>query len=305
MSSLDFPRMGEVVRIPDAPTMTLQPAAGSFCAVTRTRTQGFGHGRTAPYEQCDGYLVGVHLRRLDVYEMRWKGHHAESRPLDAGALWFHHMELEAQAEFGSPFDILCTYVPQSAISEWATAEGLQGMAGHLSCPALGARDPVIEQLSLCLSEALGRRHAASTLFAESVLQALIAHLAVNYRSGLTSPRSAKAALAVWQENRAKEFINANLASKCSLIDIAHQCGLSASYFVRAFKATVGVPPHRWLMQRRIETAKHLLRESDKPLTQIADEVGFASQSHFTHAFVRETGGTPSDWRRVARNRSID
>ncbi|CAN7376315.1 AraC family transcriptional regulator [Trinickia sp. LjRoot230] len=304
-SGLDFPRMGEVVRIPDTPMMTLQPVEGSFCAVSRTRTQKFGHGQNAPYAQLDGYLVGVHMQRLDAYEIWLKGRYAESRPLDAGALWFHHMELEAQVDFGSPFDILCTYVPHLAISEWAAAEGLKGAAGHLCCPALGARDPIIEQLSHCLSGALSKDQRANTLFAESVLQALIVHLALNYGSGLKPSCSAKAALASWQENRAKEFIDANLGGKCSLIDMANQCGLSPSHFVRAFKATVGMPPHRWLMLRRIEMAKGMLRESDKSLTEIAGEVGFANQSHFTHAFARENGCTPSDWRRFVRCRATD
>jgi len=289
--------MGNVVRIPDAPVMTLWPAEGASCVVTRTRTDEFGHGRNAPYPQCDGYLVGVHLSRLESYELWLKGRHVESPPLDPGALWFHHIELDAQVDFGSPFDIVCTYFPHSAMIEWAAAEDFRGALGHLRCPPMAARDPIIEHLSLCLSSALARGRQANALFAESVVHALLLHLAFNYGSGLTPTRSPKAALASWQENRAKEFIDANLGGKCALIDIANQCGLSPSHFVRAFKATVGVSPHRWLMLRRVEAAKRMLRESEKSIVEIAVEIGFGNQSHLTHVFTRENGCAPANWRR--------
>jgi AraC family transcriptional regulator len=68
-------------------------------------------------------------------------------------------------------------------------------------------------------------------------------------------------------------------------------------FSRAFKQSTGIPPHQWLLDRRVETAKDLLRRSCLSLTDIALTCGFSDQSHFTRVFVRACGVSPGVWRR--------
>jgi AraC-like DNA-binding protein len=74
-------------------------------------------------------------------------------------------------------------------------------------------------------------------------------------------------------------------------------GLSAKHFARAFRQSTGVPPHRWLIEKRIERAKALLLGGGLSLAEIALACGFADQSHFTAAFRRGTGITPGAYRR--------
>lgn len=78
--------------------------------------------------------------------------------------------------------------------------------------------------------------------------------------------------------------------------MASACGLSRSYFVKAFYQTTGLPPHRWLIVQRVERAKEWMRNSGLPLSMIADACGFTDQSHFSRTFTRLTGVSPRRWR---------
>jgi AraC-like DNA-binding protein len=79
--------------------------------------------------------------------------------------------------------------------------------------------------------------------------------------------------------------------------LAEQCGLSVNYFSRAFKECTGLPPHQWLIRRRIEVARALLSNPDISLAEVALICGFADQSHFTRVFSRVMGISPGAWRR--------
>ena len=84
----------------------------------------------------------------------------------------------------------------------------------------------------------------------------------------------------------------------TVMQLAAACGLSGHHFSRAFRHSTGVAPHQWLLQRRIEKAKQLLRQSRLPLSEVAAVCGFAHQSHFTRAFARLVGVSPGRWRRL-------
>ena len=105
-------------------------------------------------------------------------------------------------------------------------------------------------------------------------------------------------LAPWQLRRVTDYLAAHLAEDIPLQILANLVKLSRSYFSRAFKVSTGLAPHQWLLQARISKAKQLLLESDRALAQIAIDVGFADQAHFTRTFRRETGESPGAWQRA-------
>jgi AraC family transcriptional regulator len=96
--------------------------------------------------------------------------------------------------------------------------------------------------------------------------------------------------------RVCDYIEAHLDDRLTLADLAGVACLSPYHFSRSFKQAVGIGPQRYVMQRRIERAKTLMRRSNQPLAMIAQEVGFADQSHLTSLFRRETGMTPGRYR---------
>jgi AraC-like DNA-binding protein len=77
--------------------------------------------------------------------------------------------------------------------------------------------------------------------------------------------------------------------------------LSVSHFSRAFAVSIGLPPHRWLLNRRVERAKSMLSNAAPTLSEVAIACGFADQSHFTRTFTREVGISPGAWRRCVRS----
>jgi AraC-like DNA-binding protein len=121
---------------------------------------------------------------------------------------------------------------------------------------------------------------------------------VQHRNGQNKQKSG-VRLTNRQEQTAKENLVAHLTQELSITGIAEACGMSTRRFVRAFRHTTGITPHRWLRAVRIERAKELLRNSSFSLAQIAHDCGFADQSHFTRVFRAGVGITPGAWRREA------
>jgi AraC family transcriptional regulator len=93
------------------------------------------------------------------------------------------------------------------------------------------------------------------------------------------------------------YIRENLHAALTLRELAEIAHLSPYHFARRFKDSTGLPPHRYVIARRIERAKELLRgEDDLSLAQVAARVGFWDQGHFTRHFKRLVGVTPKRFR---------
>lgn len=106
-------------------------------------------------------------------------------------------------------------------------------------------------------------------------------------------------LAPWQQRAAIAYIDSHLSEAISLATLAGLVRLSPYYFCRAFKQSMGMPPHRYHTQRRIELAKELLSKRDQSVTDIGLTVGFRETSSFSSAFRKATGLTPSSYQRNA------
>lgn len=104
-------------------------------------------------------------------------------------------------------------------------------------------------------------------------------------------------LAPWQAKRACERLEADLGGRLSLDQIAVELDLSIGHFSRAFRTTIGLPPHQYLLRQRVKVAEQLLMVRDLPLSDIAISAGFANQSHFTRVFTSMVGISPGAWRR--------
>jgi len=102
----------------------------------------------------------------------------------------------------------------------------------------------------------------------------------------------------WQSRAAIEYINANLASKLTIAEIAKVVCLCKSHFSRAFKSSHGVSPWAYIIMARVERANRMIRATREPLSQIASACGFADQAHLCRAFRRWVGVSPGIWRRA-------
>jgi AraC family transcriptional regulator len=106
-------------------------------------------------------------------------------------------------------------------------------------------------------------------------------------------------LAPWRIRRLKAFVEEHLSQPLRVADLSGAVGLSATHFSRAFGRSFGEPPHVYLIQRRIDRARHLMLTSDISLSDLAAACGFSDQAHFCRLFRRYTGRTPAVWRRDA------
>lgn len=136
----------------------------------------------------------------------------------------------------------------------------------------------------------------SSLACDSLVLLLLVEL-FRAKEGQTKPASS-ARLSPAQLRRATEFIEAHLAERISLAELAALVGTSQSHFCHAFKSTTGLPPHRWQLEARIRHAQALLARRRSSVADVALATGFADQSHFTRVFRRVVGETPGNWRRM-------
>jgi len=135
---------------------------------------------------------------------------------------------------------------------------------------------------------------ADRILVESLGTALCIRLARHFIGRLSLPTSK--GLSPERLRRVRDYVEAHLDDNLSLTVLADVACLSAYHFSRSFKEAAGVGPQRYVIQRRLERVKRLLRQTRQPLAQIAQETGFADQSHLAQMFRREVGVTPGRFR---------
>jgi len=102
----------------------------------------------------------------------------------------------------------------------------------------------------------------------------------------------------WRIRRSLEEIEARLADDIGLIELAAAVGLSPSHYATLFRTATGMPPHAWLVKRRVERACELLLNPHSSITDIAFALGFPSSQHFATTFRKHIGASPSEWRKA-------
>ncbi|BAP41447.1 AraC family transcriptional regulator [Pseudomonas sp. 21LCFQ02] len=137
------------------------------------------------------------------------------------------------------------------------------------------------------------------LLTSSLAHEMLSH-AVLTQVGLRAGLQLKGGLAPHLRRRVREFIETQLDQPLSLGQLAGLCALSEYHFARMFRESFGTPPHRYVLQRRLQRACRLLRETTQPLGEVALACGFASASHFTNRFRQTLEATPGEYRQVFR-----
>ncbi len=94
-----------------------------------------------------------------------------------------------------------------------------------------------------------------------------------------------------------EYISAYYDQSISLSDMARAACLSTNHFLRSYKQLFGMSPHQYVTERRLQQAKKLLLQTDRPITDICIEIGFQSVSSFSSLFARRFAASPSQFRR--------
>ncbi|MDF1605039.1 AraC family transcriptional regulator [Nocardioides sp. YIM 152315] len=96
--------------------------------------------------------------------------------------------------------------------------------------------------------------------------------------------------------RARDLADRRYAEPLTVDDLAREAGWSTAHFAREFRRVFGETPHRFLLSRRMERAAALLRDTDRPVTEICHAVGLSSLGSFTARFTRVYGVPPTTYR---------
>jgi AraC family transcriptional regulator len=172
-------------------------------------------------------------------------------------------------------------------------------------PLYGLNVPELRSAMLSVDAELRVGGVGGPLLVESLANVLAVHLIRH----ITGPRrelaSADGVLPSHKLRRVIEYIMENLEGSPTLEQMAAVVHLSPYHFARQFKAATGLPPHQYVITRRVERAQHLLRTDGRlGLAEVALRSGFASQGHFCLHFKRIAGVTPRRFRENANGRTI-
>jgi AraC-like DNA-binding protein len=281
------------------PTFVTSVSRGAAITFTRLRLD-CARRTLASTPPEDAYAFHVNFLRQASFSVSRKARVAERHFLDEGDSTMLDSSEAPSVTMHSPLDTVRLYVPRLTLQDFVR-EQFGSSEVHLKPCQQVRHDPILYYLGSCLSALLERPQENNSLLVDHIALALQSHL---YQARSATPAwspKARGGLAPWQESRAKEAMEADLTKEITIAQLAYDCGLSTSQFARAFRQSTGCPPHRWLLQRRINRAQDLLLTSDKTLTQIAGACGFSDQSHLTRAFGQTVGTSPGLWRRSKRS----
>jgi AraC family transcriptional regulator len=158
-------------------------------------------------------------------------------------------------------------------------------------------DPTIQHLVAALKADLAAGCPVGPLYGETFGTALAVHLLRYYSTHSSKTRDSQE-FSPSTQGKLLDFIDAHLGEPIHLADLAQMGGFSRFHFARLFKQSFGLTPHQYVLNRRIERAKHLLQTSDLCIVEIALQCGFAHQSHLSRHFKRRVGLSPKAFRQL-------
>jgi AraC-like DNA-binding protein len=279
-----------------APTLVARVAAKTSITFTHLKLEAGTHGRSMSVPCDDAFTFQVPFSSSFFSDIRIGGRRQTLSSIAPGDVCLFDLSDNPTGSLKHGFNNLRIYLPQAAIDELTFERGLRRVAG-LRAATFGGRDMIVFGLSQAVVAAMTSLGGGTALFTDHVALALHDHVIRTYGGAAIPTERVRSGLAPWQLRRVNEFIDANLGADSSIAELAKECRLSSPHFSRAFKRTMGVPPHQWLIKRRIQRVKELLQKPDRSLADIALACGFADQSHLTRAFTQREGCAPGAWRR--------
>ncbi len=158
------------------------------------------------------------------------------------------------------------------------------------------KDDQLRYIMLTLHNELLAKCPSGRLFGEYMGLSFATALLTSYSSAPSRLNHYRGGLSPYKLRQITEFINENLSSTLSLAAMANLLQMGPCHFARAFKESTGLSPHQYVLRRRVERALQMLKEKRTNLADIAYDLGFSSQGHFTTVFSKIVGVSPSSYR---------
>jgi AraC family transcriptional regulator len=246
-------------------------------------------------------LVSAHklvltIRPPEKFELLYEGGKRD-RPLPPGSITLIPAGSALLARSQGSWDSVIIYLEPSLVARVA-AESFEFDPTRAVVPPLdGLNVPEVRSSMLAVAAELRASDGCGPLMAESLATVLSVHLIRHITGPHRLPALADGVLPSRKLRSVMEYIMENLEGSPTLGQMAAVANLSPYHFARRFKAATGLPPHQYVIARRIERAQQLLqRDGEVGLAEVALRVGFSHQSHFSFHFKRIVGVTPRQFR---------
>jgi AraC family transcriptional regulator len=158
------------------------------------------------------------------------------------------------------------------------------------------RDPHLESIGMMLLAELKQENFGGKLYIDSLTNILAVHLIRQYAVVKPQFPVYEGGLPERQLVQVLDYINEHLNQEIKLTDLAQLLDMSQFHFSRLFKQSLGITPHQYLLQQRVERAKQLLKHTNQSIADIAFLCGFNSHSHLSKQFRQLAGITPTAYR---------
>jgi AraC family transcriptional regulator len=289
--------LASALHVGRTPTLlTHTSIADGGIAVSEIRRDVPEYQYSSPVRRENAFLVTLNVREWSKRILWIDDKPVRAQPLPVGTSNIFDLRRKYIGYGVSPFHMLSFYLPRAVLDRIADLDNRRRVDELGHDPSVGLEDPVIRELGIAMHPAFAHPEEANLLFLEHITSAIAAHTVQKYGRGKV-PIFEKQ-LTLTQQSRAKELICSDLRGSISTLDLARECGLTLTGFRRAFSNTIGVSPHRWLLEQRIERAMKLSRYTRLSFATIAFACGFNSERHLARVFVQHLGLTPAAWRSI-------
>src|SRR5256886_9119632 len=296
MSLMQAQRQGE--RYPKTTLLKSSKDLGWSTLLAELHSHGRyeGPGAAAPTHADVGIIVRGSDEGLLTY--KFAGSWQSTRPT-TGSIHLRPIGVNSDE---ANMQALHLYVPTVAFARLMDDYNLPAVPGRSIRYSCGVQDELINQIGLSVLSEMMCPTAAGRILVETSSLLLAARLAHAHAETelIRLPILTPHRLDNVRLRRVLAYVEEHLAEHITVTDLANVACLSIFHFTRAFAAAMGVPPHRYVSQRRLESAKAMIATGRASLSEIALHCRFSSQSSLTRAFRRATGVTPAEYRRTLR-----
>ena len=180
-------------------------------------------------------------------------------------------------------------------------EALSELAAHesdvanteLEPPAFGTVDLRALNIGRMITAELTGKLPPNELYLDSLLTVFGVHLLRTYTSRSRQAVSPKGGLSAVGARRVREYLDENFVRKVMVAELASVAGVSPNHFIARFASTFGMPPHRYLINLRLDFAEKLLVDGELAIAEVAYLAGFSDQSHLAATMKKYRGRTPT------------
>jgi AraC family transcriptional regulator len=193
-------------------------------------------------------------------------------------------------------DVLVLYIDRAKLEEVAGAVCDRAVKDAALRNILKVSDDLLTRMGQMLVDETRCDQLGSRLYLDAIMQQVCVHILRNYADLTVCSPSVSACFSKPMQRKLEEYVREHLAEDLSLDTLASFASVSPCYFSRLFRNSFGVPPYRYLLERRLTKARDLLRGKRHSIAEIAAMTGFSDQSHLTRLFKRQFDITPQLYR---------